>query len=80
MTITTGTIEELYGQQIKTLSKEEQIYLLKLIADGLAAEIEVESAGKHSLLEFEGVGAHNPVGMDAQKYVNQLRDEWDHRP
>lgn len=80
MTITTGTIEELYEQQIKTLSRDERIYLLKLIADGLAAEITIKEEKKHSLLEFEGVGEHNPVGMDAQEYVNQLRDEWNHRP
>ena len=28
-------------------------------------------------LEFEGVGRHNPVGKDAQEYVNEMRDEWD---
>jgi len=35
---------------------------------------------KRSILEFEGLGADDPVGMDAQEYVNQLRAEWDHRP
>jgi hypothetical protein len=35
---------------------------------------------QRSVLDFEGVGAANPVGMDAQEYVNQLRDEWDNRP
>jgi hypothetical protein len=80
MTMTTSAVEELYEQHVKKLSREEQIYLLKLIADGLIAEIEIEPEKKHSLLEFEGVGAHNPIGMDAQEYINQMRDEWDDRP
>lgn len=80
MTVTIGKIEELYVQHIDQLSREEQIYLLKLIADGLAAEIAAKPATKRSILELEGIAEHNPVGMDAQEYVNQLRAEWDHRP
>jgi plasmid stability protein len=39
------------------------------------------SPAKRSILEFEGVGAHNPIGRDAQEYVNALRaEDWDHRP
>ena len=33
-----------------------------------------------SPLEFEGVGKNNPIGRDAQEYVNEMRDEWDRRP
>jgi hypothetical protein len=80
MTITASKAEDVYQQKVRNLSREEQIYLLKLIVDGLAAEITLQDEKTHSLLEFEGVGAHNPVGMDAQEYVNQMRDEWDDRP
>lgn len=32
---------------------------------------------QRSLLELEGLGAEIWQGIDAQEYVNQLRDEWD---
>jgi hypothetical protein len=79
MTITASKVEDLYAHRIRKLSREEQIYLLKLIADGLAAEITLQEEKTHSVLEFEGAGAHNPIGMDAQEYINQVRDEWDDR-
>lgn len=33
-----------------------------------------------SLLELEGLGAEIWNGVDAQDYVNALRDEWETRP
>ena len=80
MTTTASTAERIYEQKIKTLPQEEQIILLKLIADGLVARLTIAEEKKHSVLEFEGAGAHNPIGIDAQEYVNQLREEWKHRP
>lgn len=84
MTTTTSTVDDIYAQ-IAPLARDEQLLLLKRIADGLVAAAPASpgpTEGKtRSLLEFEGVGAHNPVGMDAQEYVNQMRDEWDtHTP
>jgi len=35
---------------------------------------------KRSLMELAGLGAEIRQGIDAQKYVNELRSEWDHRP
>lgn len=32
-----------------------------------------------SVLDFEGMGKDNPIGMDAQEYVNEMRAEWDER-
>jgi hypothetical protein len=32
-----------------------------------------------SILDFEGVAKDSGVGMDAQEYVNQMRDEWEER-
>ncbi len=34
---------------------------------------------KRSVLYFEGMGKENPIGMDAQEYVHQMRAEWDER-
>jgi len=32
-----------------------------------------------SILELEGLGAEIWAGVDAQQYVNELRNDWDHR-
>jgi len=80
MTVTTLTIDNLYEQQIKSRTKEEKRRLLKLISEGLLDSLVPGPDGEYSLLDFEGLGAYAPVGVDAQEYVNELRNEWDHRP
>lgn len=80
MATMTNALKAIYEQRIKTLPPDQQIYLLKLIADGLAATLVAKNEKKHSVLEFAGAGAHNPIGIDAQEYVNKLREEWEHRP
>jgi len=34
----------------------------------------------HNVMEFYGRGRTAWDGIDAQEYVNKLREEWDHRP
>jgi hypothetical protein len=72
--------DEIYERQIKELPPQEQLRLLMLVAQGLANRESGKPGKKHSVLEFAGAGAADPVGMDAQEYVNMLRAEWDHRP
>ncbi len=31
-------------------------------------------------MELHGLGAEIWEGVDAQEYVNELRNEWEHRP
>ena len=71
-------IHELYARYIEGLSRSDRLRLLALIAEDLAIELG-EDGPPHNIMEFAGVGASNPVGMDAQEYVNTSRDEWDHR-
>ena len=73
-------VEQIYERQIKALPTEEQLQLLTLVAQGLASSETGKVEKKHSVLEFAGAGASDPIGMDAQEYVNMLRAEWDHRP
>lgn len=80
MTVTVLTIDELYEQQIKPRSREDKRRLLKLLTEGLLDSLVPGPDGKYSLLDFEGLGAYYPIGMDAQEYVNAMRDEWDRRP
>lgn len=74
-------IETIYRQHIKPLAPEERLKLLAKMAEGLAnGEEKIETPEKRSLLELEGLGAEIWEGVDAQKYVDEMRDEWERRP
>ncbi|MDQ3750859.1 MAG: hypothetical protein M3367_17850 [Acidobacteriota bacterium] len=73
-------IETIYQQHIKPLSHDEQLKLLAKMAEELANDKkENEQPKKRSLLELEGLGAEIWEGIDAQEYVNELRNEWERR-
>lgn len=72
--------DEVYERHIKPLPPRERLRLLARVAQDLAETGAGEQPRRRSILEFEGVGADNLIGMDAQEYVNELRREWDHRP
>jgi hypothetical protein len=69
------TVEQLYQQYIKPIPAAEQLELISLIS----RELIQQSHQQRSLLELEGLGAETWQGIDAQKYVDDLRNEWDHR-
>lgn len=72
-------IEIIYQQHIKPLPQKEQIKLLAKMAEELAnGKEEIEPPKKRSLMELEGLGKEIWEGIDAQKYVDELRDEWEH--
>ena len=70
----------IYGQHIRPLPEAEQLRLVELIVHQLAAVAAHEPHKPRSLLELEGLGAEMWQGTDAQQYVDELRQEWDHRP
>ena len=70
------TIQEIL-QEIPSLSLEERKQLIHALVDSLG---ETVAAKPYSILELEGLGAEIWEGMDAQEYINQLRQEWDDRP
>ncbi len=77
------TVEELYEQHVKPLSTVEKLRLLSMITQQLVAEptlVEIVDKPKHSIMDLHGLGAEIWQGIDAQEYVNQLREEWDQRP
>lgn len=62
-------------EQAKALSAQERKELAKLLIDLL-------DTGAHPtrrLSELRGLGKEIWEGIDAQDYVNRLRDEWDTR-
>lgn len=79
-------VEKIYEQHIKTLEAHDRLRLLAMVAHDLftAAAMTSENeakviAAKRSLLELEGLGAETWQGIDAQRYTDELRDEWDRR-
>jgi hypothetical protein len=74
--MTTKELDQLYEQQIKPLPRAVRLQLLARIAQDLAVADETNES-EHSLLELEGLGAEIWQRVDAQQYVNELRDEWD---
>lgn len=80
MTVTTVealSVEELYEKYIKPRSLRERLQLIALISDEAALGVENRPRRRErSILELEGLGAELWENVDAQEYVNQLRDEW----
>jgi hypothetical protein len=73
-----STTEDLYEQQIRPLPVRDRLELAQRIIAEIAAAAAPEGRSR-SLLELEGLGAELWGGMDAQEFVNQLRNEWDDR-
>ena len=67
------TIAELL-EQAKALTPEERKTLVQLL-------LEIpDSTPQHRLSELRGLGKDIWKNIDAQEYVDQLRDEWEDRP
>lgn len=69
------TITEIL-EQAKTLTPEERKELTKMLIDMMDAG---HSPTQRRLSELRGLGKEIWQGIDAQKYVDHLRDEWDER-
>jgi len=39
----------------------------------------IRPSHRRSILELEGLGAEIWAGVDPKQYINELRNEWDHR-
>lgn len=69
-------------ERLRLLAKAQGLLLedyMQRVLEGLATESGGVSK-PYSLLDLEGVGAELWKEVDAQEYVNQIRDEWDDRP
>ncbi len=72
------TVTQLYHDYIKLIPVSDQLQLIALISQHLVKNSpELETQKTRSLLELEGLGAEIWDGVDAQEYVNELRDEWE---
>ena len=65
--------------QAKTLSMQERKELVKLLIESLDVPDAAPRQQRH-LSELRGLGKEIWQGIDAQEYVNRLRNEWNERP
>ena len=71
----TPRAEEIYLRYISDLPFVVRAELVALIADGLAAQAEdMGEPPQVDLTELHGLGAELWAGIDAQEYVNALRE------
>ena len=70
-------IEQLYERHIKPLPPEARLRLLAVIAHDLAVDHAGDRPQERSILELRGLGAEIWRGVDAQQYVDELRNEWE---
>jgi hypothetical protein len=63
--------QELYDQQIRKLPVEDRLQLLALIAQDLAPSTTVR---QRRITELEGLGKEIWDSIDAQTYVDELRN------
>ncbi len=72
-------LEEVYKKYVKPLPTAERLRLLEMTVHDLALAAPQDTK-KRSILELRGLGKEIWKGIDTQKYVDGLREEWDHRP
>ncbi len=74
--------KEIYRRYVSSLPASERLRLLAMLAQGLASEAtersDVDEQPRRNIMELRGLGKEIWDGIDAQKYVDQLRDEWEH--
>ncbi|MCB0209696.1 MAG: hypothetical protein KDJ52_10215 [Anaerolineae bacterium] len=73
----TLTVEAVYEEHVKLLSVREKLQLVSKITQELSNLNTVDINLEHSLLELEGLGAEIWKDMDIDKYIDELRSEWD---
>ena len=72
-------LEDVYEKYVKPLPTTERLRLLEMAIHDLAL-IAQQEPKKRSILELRGLGKEVWQGVDAQKYVDRLRGEWDTQP
>ena len=71
-------VAQIYERHIKPLPLAERLQLLAMVAQDLAALTSpAAEEPRRSIMELHGLGKEIWDGVDAQEYVNRLRDEWD---
>jgi hypothetical protein len=79
--MTTPGAREIYKRYVSSLPASERLRLLAMLAQGLASEAtepsDADERPRRNIMELHGLGKEIWEGIDAQKYVDQLRNEWE---
>ena len=75
----TSKAQAIYESEIRKLPPREQLRLVELITRDLATAAGTET-DRRSIVELRGLGAEIWKDVEAQQYVNELRNEWGQRP
>jgi hypothetical protein len=79
--MSTTKASDIYHDHVRALPIVERLKLIALIARDLEIEHgECEEKPRHSIMELQGIGKGAWGGIDAQEYVNRLRDGWEEPP
>jgi hypothetical protein len=62
-------------KQVLLLSPEDQLELLKFLADIVLPQVKVRP--QHSVLEFRGMGKELWQGIDVKQYIEEERNSWE---
>jgi hypothetical protein len=74
------TADQIDKEHVRALPEADRLELISLIASELAAARNgTPERPEYHLTDLEGIGKGLWEGIDAQEYVNKLRDEWDER-
>jgi len=68
--------------EIEQLTLVEQMQVLEYLVKQMKQSVEsvaMSIEAKHKITDFYGMAPNLLDGMDAQEWVNQLRDEWEDR-
>ena len=70
---------DIYEKYVKPLPTAERLRLLEMAVHDLALVAQREPKNR-SILELRGLGKEIWQGIDAQEYVDGLREEWERKP
>ncbi|MCP4165547.1 MAG: hypothetical protein GY759_06600 [Chloroflexi bacterium] len=74
-------VEQLYEQHISQLPLSEQLRLVALISQKwIRLSDDMADKAPRSIMELHGLGKEIWQDVDAQDYVDSLRQEWVQRP
>ena len=69
-------LNTLYQRHIRPLSPTEKLELIAIISRQLVSETQL-SEPPVNIMALHGLGKEIWQGIDAQSYVNELRQEWE---
>lgn len=70
---------DIYEKYVKPLPRAERLRLLDMAVHDLPFVARQEPKNR-SILELRGLGKEIWQGIDAQEYVEGLREEWERKP